>query len=162
MTNTRIDRRGMALGLAGLAALGASPARAQGHDQHQHGSTPAAPQKPLVRTAAADAMKPVIAAARECEKRGRICRAHCRRLIRKGDLSLQECLKLVNAMLPICEATASLAKQDAKRFKDLAKLCIDVCSDCAAECEKHAAHHAECKGCLEACRGMIAALKGVV
>lgn len=157
---TLLARRQLAKAAFAIVALGASGsfARAQSHDHAGHSA--AAPGKPVPSTfTPPPKLKPVVDAAKLCERRGRICRAHCIRMLKKGDASLAECLKLVEAMLPVCAATATLAAQDSKRFGDMAKICRDACTDCAAECRKHAAHHAECKACLEACEGMIKALE---
>lgn len=156
---TQINRRWFALGAAGALALVANEAVAQSQ-KNDHAAHAAAAKKPAPKKAEMPAKyKPVVQAAKLCETRGQTCRTHCIRQIRKGDLSLQECLRLVEVTLPICAATAKLATQDARRFRDLAKVCLDVCVDCEAECKKHAAHHAECKGCMEACQAMITALK---
>lgn len=158
-------RREFALAAGSALALLPGLAIAQGahHGHGAHGAQPAAKGVPKAAPGGAPAKyQPVLDAARACEVRGSICRRHCLRLIRKGDNSLQECLKLVEAMLPVCATTAAWARADARRFKELAKLCLDVCTDCEAECKKHAGHHAECKACMEACQGMIAALKTVL
>lgn len=155
----QLGRREVALGAASAMVLLPGIALAQGA-QHGHGAQPAAKAGKAPGTPAK--YQPVIDAARTCEARGTICRRHCLRLIRKGDTSLQDCLKLVEAMLPVCATTAMWARADARRFKDLAKLCLDVCTDCEAECKKHAGHHAECKACMEACQAMIAALRPVL
>ena len=162
-TEHRMSRRWFALGVAGATMLGATQARAQTHSRDHAAPAAAGKKKPVPKTVAAPAKyKAVIDAAKVCESKGQVCRAHCIRLIRRGDTSLEECLKLVNVMLPVSAATSKLAAQDAKRFKELAKVCLDVCTDCEAECKKHAPHHAECKGCMEACQGMITALKAAL
>lgn len=118
--------------------------------------------KAPAKAAAAKPHQAIVDAARKCLAKGDVCRKHCERRIKAGDTSLAECLKLVDAMMPVCAATAKLAAADAARLKDLAKVCHAVCGDCEAECRKHAGHHAECKGCMEACQGMIAALRPLV
>ncbi|MBS0243981.1 MAG: four-helix bundle copper-binding protein [Proteobacteria bacterium] len=161
MTEVAIDRRRLAAGLAVLIASG-STVRAQGHDHSHSAAAPSTATAPLKKPEQPSSLKAVVAAADRCEKRGTVCRAHCIRLIRKGDISLVECRRLVEAMLPVCAAVGKLASQNAPRFKDLAKVCLAVCADCEAECRKHAAHHAECKGCMEACQNMVSVLKGVL
>jgi len=65
-------------------------------------------------------------------------------------------------MLPVCTSIGQLAAQDAKRLKDMARVCVSVCSDCEDECRKHEFHHVECKNCAEACAAMISACKTVL
>jgi len=161
--DTNVHRRLLLLGVAAglVAGAGAAFAQAPKHDHSGHAAAPA--QKPAAPAAPPkNPLKAVVDAARTCERRGQTCRAHCIRLIRRGDKSLEECLRRVDAMLPVCAATAKLAELNAPRFKDLARVCLAACEDCEAECRKHASHHAECKGCMEACQGMIAALKQVL
>ena len=98
----------------------------------------------------------------DCVGLGEACVAHCIKVLSTGDNSLADCLTSVNAMLPMCAALARFAASDAKRLKDLARVCIDVCDDCAKECEKHAAEHEECKLCGEACNACIKACKDLI
>jgi Cys-rich four helix bundle protein (predicted Tat secretion target) len=100
----------------------------------------------------------VIEATKRCDTVGNACLRHCQRLTRLGDKSLAECMRSVSAMLPVCVAMNRLAGQDAKRLKDLAKVCADVCRDCEAECRKHEFHHVECKRCAEACAATVKVL----
>jgi len=93
----------------------------------------------------------IIDATKRCENVGNICLRHRQRLTRLGDKSIADCMRSVSVMLPVCMATNRLAQQDAKRLRDLAKVCADVCRDCEAECRKHEFHHVECKRCAEAC-----------
>jgi Cys-rich four helix bundle protein (predicted Tat secretion target) len=101
----------------------------------------------------------IVDAAKSCISKGESCRRHCIRTIRSGDNSLQDCLRAIEAMLPVCQAMSRLAVNNASRLKDLGKVCLDVCRDCEAECIKHAGHHAECKACKEACSAMITTLQ---
>jgi Cys-rich four helix bundle protein (predicted Tat secretion target) len=100
----------------------------------------------------------VVEATKRCETVGNACLRHCQRLTRLGDKSLAECMRSVSAMLPVCVAMNRLATQDAKRLKDLAKVCADICRDCEAECRKHEFHHVECKRCAEACAATVKVL----
>lgn len=147
---TRIFWLGSVL-TAGLAA----PAFAQ----HSHGS---GATKAVPAPKAKSPNDAVIAAARRCESVGNICLRHCIRLNRAGDKSIYDCMRAVQAMLPVCVSIRRLAVLDARRLKDMAKLCMDVCSDCEAECRKHEFHHVECKNCAEACAAMVEACKRVL
>jgi Cys-rich four helix bundle protein (predicted Tat secretion target) len=100
----------------------------------------------------------VVEATKRCETVGNACLRHCQRLTRLGDKSLADCMRSVSAMLPVCVAMNRLATQDAKRLKDLAKVCADICRDCEAECRKHEFHHVECKRCAEACAATVKVL----
>jgi Cys-rich four helix bundle protein (predicted Tat secretion target) len=106
--------------------------------------------------------KALVAAARRCEDVGKICLAHCIRLTKAGDKSLGDCMRAVQAMLPVCGAVKQLAMQDARRLKDLAKVCTDICSDCEVECRKHESHHVQCKNCAEACAATIRECKALI
>lgn len=101
----------------------------------------------------------LIAAAKKCGAVGEVCLKHCIKLTKAGDNSLADCMRNVKAMLVVCNAVGRLAGQDAKRLKDLTKVCLDVCTDCEAECRKHEGHHVECKNCAIACAAMITEAK---
>jgi Cys-rich four helix bundle protein (predicted Tat secretion target) len=103
----------------------------------------------------------IIAATKRCETVGNACLKHCQRLTRLGDKSLADCMRSVSAMLPVCAAMNRLAVQDAKRVKELAKVCADICRDCEAECRKHEFHHVECQRCAEACAATVKVLDTV-
>jgi Cys-rich four helix bundle protein (predicted Tat secretion target) len=100
----------------------------------------------------------IIDATKRCETVGNACLKHCQRLTRRGDKSLADCMRSVSDMLPVCTAMNRLAVQDAKRLKDLAKVCADICRDCEAECRKHEFHHVECQRCAEACAATVKVL----
>ena len=116
-------------------------------------------QKAVAKPKSSTPHQAIVDAAKSCISKGETCRRHCVRTIRSGDNSLQDCLRAIEAMLPVCQAMSRLAVNNASRLKDLGKVCLDVCRDCEAECIKHAGHHAECKACKEACSAMIAALQ---
>lgn len=101
----------------------------------------------------------LIAAVKRCETVGNICLRHCIRLTKAGDKSIADCMRSVQVMLPVCGVVSCLATLDARRLKDLAKVCMDICSDCESECRKHEFHHVECKNCAEACAATVQALK---
>jgi Cys-rich four helix bundle protein (predicted Tat secretion target) len=146
-----LPRRSLIVGggaaLAGLG-LAATPVWAQAAKK-------AAPKK---AAAPASPNQPIVDATRRCETVGKICLNHCIRLTKAGDKSIADCMRAVNAMLPVCSAMNRLAALDAKRLKDLAKVCADVCRDCEAECRKHEFHHVECKNCAEACAATVKVL----
>jgi Cys-rich four helix bundle protein (predicted Tat secretion target) len=154
-------RRTMMLAAVSAAATGfglalIDPAFAQ---QTPKGSKAPAKARPV---APAGPNQQLVDAAKRCGRVGQICLAHCIRLTRAGDKSLADCMQAVRAMLPVCAAIGQLAAQDAKRLKDMARLCVSVCSDCEDECRKHEFHHVECKNCAEACAAMITACKAVL
>jgi Cys-rich four helix bundle protein (predicted Tat secretion target) len=134
--------------LAGAAALlaGIGPA------------PPASAQRAAAKTSSHQA---IIAATKRCETVGNACLKHCQRLTRLGDQSLADCMRSVTAMLPVCAAMNRLALQDAKRLKELAKVCADICRDCEAECRKHEFHHVECQRCAEACAATVKVLESL-
>ena len=142
----RLSRRGILAVGAAMAAFGAT--------------VPAFAQKAAGGKAAASAPNAaLIAAAKKCGKVGEVCLKHCIKLTKAGDTSLADCMRNVRAMLVVCSAVGRLAEQDAKRLKDLTKVCLDVCTDCEAECRKHESHHVECKNCANSCAAMIAEAK---
>ena len=140
-----MDRRSFISGAAAASlAFAATAASAEEHHHHDHGAAAANPHDALVKATA------------ECLAAGRACLAHCLRLLAEGDKSLGDCAKAVNQMLALCDATNSLAAQQAALLPAVAKLCADACKQCAEACKAHADHHAECKACPEQC-GKIAA-----
>jgi Cys-rich four helix bundle protein (predicted Tat secretion target) len=154
------SRRTLLLGAAAAAATGLGlPATAQQTPNIKASKAPAK-TKPAATPAVPN--QQIVDAAKRCGRVGQICLAHCIRLTRAGDTSLADCMKAVRAMLPVCAAISQLAAQDAKRLKDMARLCVSVCSDCEDECRKHEFHHVECKNCAEACAAMISACKTVL
>ncbi|ODR96858.1 hypothetical protein AUC70_13805 [Methyloceanibacter stevinii] len=130
--------------LAGLAMPLAGSAAQAAHEHHGGG------HKDLTKLAL------------DCVGYGEACVAHCIKVLGTGDTSLTDCLVSVNAMLPMCATLARYAVTDAKRLKELARVCIDVCDDCAKECDKHAAEHEECKACGDACNACIKACKKLI
>jgi Cys-rich four helix bundle protein (predicted Tat secretion target) len=154
----RTSRRGLLLGASALVAAGAGPASAQ-----QYNVPPARKPAPKRGTAkapeAAGANPALVAALRRCESAGAICLNHCIRLTRAGDKTIADCMRTVQAMLPVCSAMRQLAGSDARRLKDLARVCMAVCSDCEDECRKHEFHHVECKNCAEACAATVREIK---
>lgn len=149
-SDATISRRAVLAGTAaaGLAIPLATVAQAEGaHDHHDHGGTH---HRKLIETAL------------DCVGRGDSCAAHCVELMGDGDTSLKDCLVSVNAMLPMCATLARYAASDAKRLKQLAKVCIDICDDCAKACETHAAEHEVCKLCGESCEACIKACENLV
>lgn len=115
------------------------------------------------KSAASKSSHPALtAAAARCGTVGTVCLKHCIRLTKAGDKSISDCMRAVQAMLPVCSAVGRLASQDAKRLKDLLEVCVAVCNDCEAECRKHEFHHVECKNCAEACAAMVKEAKALL
>jgi hypothetical protein len=71
---------------------------------------------------------------------------------------MKECARTLPPMIAICRAMASLARMKSPHVKELVPVCRAICNECKASCEAHAGHHAECKGCFEACTNMLAVL----
>jgi Cys-rich four helix bundle protein (predicted Tat secretion target) len=141
-----VSRRSLIAGAATLlAGLGQAPAACA-----QAAAAKSAPR--------ASPHQAIVEATKRCETVGTACLKHCQRLTRLGDKSLAECMRSVSAMLPVCTAMNRLAVQDAKRLKELAKVCADICRDCEAECRKHEFHHVECQRCAEACAATVKVL----
>lgn len=152
-------RRLLALGagaLLGIAFTSNSEAQAPSL------KAPASGKAPRKKAAARGPNQSLVDAAKRCGRVGDICLKHCIRLTRAGDTSLADCMLAVQAMLPVCSTMGQLAGQDAKRLKNMARLCADVCADCEDECRKHEFHHRECKNCAEACAAMIKECKAVI
>lgn len=124
----------------------------EGHEGHEgHGAADAgeAGDMALVNTVA------------DCIAAGKACLSHCIRLLSTGDKSMGDCAKAVNDMLAICKASESLAANNSKHLKALAKICIAGCTDCSKACTPHVGHHDTCKACKEACDATIEAMKAV-
>ena len=127
-----MDRRSFLSGAAAASLAFAATASAEEH-HHAHGAAAANPNDALIKATAA------------CLSAGRACLAHCIRLLSEGDKSMADCAKAVNQMLALCDATNSLAAQNASLLAAVAKQCADAC-------KAHAEHHAECKACFETCK----------
>lgn len=93
----------------------------------------------------------LIAAAADCATKGQICLSHCLDLLAAGEKDMLGCGKAVNETIAICNALQSLAIQDGKSLKALAKLAEETCMACEKECRKHEDKHKECKDCADAC-----------
>jgi Cys-rich four helix bundle protein (predicted Tat secretion target) len=97
-----------------------------------------------------------------CLKAGNACMSHCLGMIAAGDTTMSGCAPAGFDMLAAMEAVSKIASRGGPKAMAFAKSALGFCVDCEAECKKHAGHHAECKGCMEACQAMISALKPVL
>jgi Cys-rich four helix bundle protein (predicted Tat secretion target) len=140
-----MNRRDVILGAG--AVLAAAAARA---DKPK----PAAPAKD---PHAGHAMgSPLVDAAADCVKKGRVCLAHCLGLLAAGDATMGSCAKSVNDMVAFAEALLAVAGAGSKHAAALGKLTADVARECEAECKKHADKHEACKACMECCGRLVA------
>ena len=144
-----------------LLALGASALLGIAFTSNCEAQAPSL-KAPRKKAAARGPNQSLVDAAKRCGRVGDICLKHCIRLTRAGDTSLADCMRAVQAMLPVCSTMGQFAGQDAKRLKNMATLCADVCADCEDECRKHEFHHRECKNCAEACAAMIKECKALI
>jgi len=135
---------GIALGGAALAA----PALAQKM------KTPAA-----VAVTKTTGFSAIAQATSDCIRACEICIMHCQSLLAQGDTMLGECLKSCLELVPLCEATGTLANYGSALTAKTAKVCLEACEACAASCKAHVGHHAQCKACYEACLKCIEACK---
>jgi Cys-rich four helix bundle protein (predicted Tat secretion target) len=160
------SRRALLLSAATLTLAASLPLAGSVHAQTAPAKTQSsrlAAKKSVTKASSAKLRhQALIDAATKCGEVGEICRKHCIKLTAVGDVSIAECLRTVSAMLPICAAVAALAGQDAKRLKDLVKVCADACADCEAECRRHEFHHRECKACAESCAAMVIEAKALL
>ncbi len=93
-----------------------------------------------------------------CLQAGQACIAHCIELIKAGDNSIVDCLKISQEAVAFCSGHAYMSAADSKYLDDMCKLSIKICTDCKAECEKHS-QHAQCKASAEACAKCIEVCK---
>lgn len=93
----------------------------------------------------------LIAAAADCMTKGQVCLSHCLDLLAAGEKEMLGCGKAVNETIAICTALQSLAVQDAKSLKAMARIAEETCLACEKECRKHEDKHQECKDCAESC-----------
>jgi Cys-rich four helix bundle protein (predicted Tat secretion target) len=121
-----------------------------------------APPPPVAVSPVTPALAKAAEAAAHCVVACETCLEHCIRDLSTGSTMMAECAKIVQQMLVLCRAMASLAAMGSPHAKQLAALCIEVCVECRTACEKHAGHHAECKACAEACAACEAACKALV
>jgi Cys-rich four helix bundle protein (predicted Tat secretion target) len=155
-----MDRRNLmkAAALGGLASVAVSGlASADNHGkkvaQPSGGSGKAQP--------APESYKKLALAAADCVIKSQECIAHCQELLAKGDTSLSECLRTTLELVPLGEASKTLASYGSGLTPKMAKVFQEACETCAAACKKHAHHHAECKACYESCLKCIEACKAV-
>ena len=107
-------RRLLALGagaLLGIAFTSNSEAQAPSL------KAPASGTAPRKKATARGLNQSLVDAAKRCGRVGDICLKHCIRLTRAGDTSLADCMRAVQAMLPVCSTMGQLAGQDAKRLR---------------------------------------------
>ena len=112
-----MDRRSFigSTAVASLASLPLAAAAAEhnhGAHAHAHGKHAAAPSAPNLYAG-------VLAAAGECVTHAEVCLNHCLNLLGEGDQSMAACSKAVNQMLALCDATNSLAAQNAALLENL-------------------------------------------
>ncbi len=110
-----------------------------------------APPAPQGSSPVTEALARAAEAAAHCAVTGEICLEHCIRDLSSGSRMMADCAKVVQQMIPLCRALASLAAMGSPYAKEVAALCSRACAECHAECKKHAGHHKECKACAEAC-----------
>jgi Cys-rich four helix bundle protein (predicted Tat secretion target) len=77
----------------------------------------------------------------------------------EGDLTLADCAKKWNEMLPICRAFSFQLAANSPYVAALAPICRQACADCEKECRAHEEKHVECKECAEACASVVAAIE---
>ena len=147
MSNSQVttDRRKFLAGAAATMAVAAMPATAateHQHHHHHHGKH-----------------SKLVDAAEECVATGKTCLSHCIFLLGNGDISMKECSKNVNEMVPVCDAMGTLALSDSRNLRSMAELCLAVCKDCKAACKEHIVDHVECKDCYDACENSIAVIE---
>lgn len=87
----------------------------------------------------------------KCIRACEVCIAHCHALLAKGDTMLAECLRRCLDLVPLCEATGTLANYGSELTVKTARVCLEACEACAASCKPHVGHHDICKACYEAC-----------
>ncbi|WP_298643582.1 four-helix bundle copper-binding protein [uncultured Cardiobacterium sp.] len=135
-----MERRTFIGAAAATLALSAAATAAAEEHKHEHGTA-----------AAGKVNEDLLKATAACLATGRVCLTHCITQLGAGDKTLEACAKAVNQMLALCDATNSLAAQNAALLAAVAKQCAEACKQCAEACKEHADHHAECKACLDAC-----------
>ena len=146
-----MDRRQFIVAGASTIAVAAAARAAAEEESHAMHHKQAAGRQAWVTNA------PVVEAAADCGRAGRICLQHCLEALRAGDMSMARCSESVSVMLPMCAAAEALAIQGSPHLKALAAVCVKTCRDCEAACKEHAMHHEACKRCMEACQHCAAA-----
>jgi len=138
-----------------LVGAGAVLAAAAAHAQQKKAPPPAKPADP--HAGHHGGASPLVDAAADCVKKGRVCLSHCLTLLGSGDTSVAGCAKSVNDMVALAEALVAVGGAGSKHTAALAKLTADVSRECEAECKKHADKHEVCKACMECCQRLVAA-----
>lgn len=89
--------------------------------------------------------------ARECSATGTACISDCVRDLRKGSLTLVECLARLQELVAACDALAKMASLGSKHLVTFAAATAEVCMYSEEECRRHADHHASCGECADSC-----------
>jgi Cys-rich four helix bundle protein (predicted Tat secretion target) len=141
-----ISRRALLIGAGAVGAAIASGASlagdAPGHKHEHH-----APKHPEI-----------LEAVNQCVVKAQQCSAHCLVAFQEGDVTLADCARKVNEMLPICRAFSYQLASNSPYVKALSAVCRQACEDCEKECRVHEDKHVECRECAEACAQVVAAI----
>ncbi|BFM09699.1 four-helix bundle copper-binding protein [Halioxenophilus aromaticivorans] len=136
------------IAMAAFAGVVAVPvgARETKHDMHKH-------------HAGHSKNAGLVDAAIDCSKNAMVCRNHCIDLLQSGDVTLSDCLSVVNDTIAMCDSLAQLASSESAHLPLMEKACLAVCKDCQKQCDKHKDHHRVCKDCMESCSELIGLLE---
>jgi Cys-rich four helix bundle protein (predicted Tat secretion target) len=107
---------------------------------------------------AAAASSPLLDAVMACHAAGLACQEHCLVELSSGNTAMAECMAAVVDMLPVCEATAALARRSSALLSSATPLCRAACEACRDACVDHVGHSDACRACHAACEAVLAAL----
>jgi Cys-rich four helix bundle protein (predicted Tat secretion target) len=147
-----------AAGAAALAANGllSSRAAAQDHAGHDHAAMMAAAKAAPAKPRKYDALvKPLS----ECMAAVQVCMNHCQVVLATGDKSMGDCLRTALDCDVVCGAALKAAGLNSAYTPALAKTAQAAMEACVKSCKPHIEHHAECKGCHDACLVAIDAIR---
>lgn len=154
----RLSGATLALGAGGLWAARANAQTAAGHDHagHDHASMMAVAQASPAKPRKYDSLVKPLA---DCSAAVQVCLNHCQVVLATGDKSMGDCLRTALDCDVVCGATLKAAGLNSAYTPALAKTAQAAMEACVKSCKPHIEHHAECKGCHDACLAAIDAIR---
>jgi len=154
----RLSGASLALGAGGLLAgkAFAQSSAPQNHAGHDHAAMMAAAKAAPAKPRKYDSLvKPMS----ECMAAVQVCMNHCQVVLATGDKSMGDCLRTALDCDVVCGAALKAAGLNSAYTPALAKTAQAAMEACVKSCKPHIEHHAECKGCHDACLAAIDAIR---
>ena len=135
---------------------GRAAAQAHDHSAHDHAAMMAEGKAAPAKARKYDSLVKPLAS---CMAAVQVCTAHCQVVLATGDKSMGDCLRTALDCDVICGAALKAAGLNSTFTPALAKAAMAAMEACVKTCKPHVDHHAECKGCHDACLVAIDAIR---